>query len=315
MGAEIGTRVTNLLEADDRVGEIVGVDIDPPRRRIHRAHFERIDPRDRRRLVRLVRDFQPTTVVHLGVYEPDARCGPGLARVLTHEMAIGALGAAAESPDLASIVVRSGIEIYGRGRGAATRPDEAVAPEPTTPFGRSLLDVEEIARAVGDTASVPVTALRCAPIVGPHMASPLGRLLRLPAVPVGALSDPPFSLLHQEDAAHALVRAVECGFDGPVNVVAGGAVTPALAARIGGRVVLPVVGPQWLLASFAAELLGAPMPAHVRELLVRGRTADGWLARAVLGVDPSVPTTAVVRDLYDWATVTYLRPTAEEPAA
>jgi UDP-glucose 4-epimerase len=134
-------------------------------------------------------------------------------------------------------------------------------------------------------------------------------------VPVGALSDPPFSLLHQEDAAHALVRAVECGFDGPVNVVGRGAVTPAQAARLGGRVVLPVVGPQWLLASFAAELLGAPMPAHVRELLVRGRTADGGLARAVLGVDPEVPTAAVVRDLYDWASVTYLRPTAEEPAA
>jgi UDP-glucose 4-epimerase len=315
MGAELGTRLTSLLEADERVVDIVGVDIDPPRRRIRRAHFERVDPRDRRRLVRLVREFEPTAVVHLGVYEPDARCGPGLARVLTHEMAIGVLGAAAESPSLERIVVRSGIEIYGRARGAATRPDEAVSPEPTTPFGRSLLDVEEIARAVGDTAGVPVTALRCAPIVGPHMASPLGRLLRLPAVPVAALSDLPFSLQHQQDAADALLRAFECGFDGPVNVVGAAAVTPVQAARIGGRVPLPVLGPQWLLASLAAELLGAPMPAHVRELLVRGRTADGGMARSVLGIEPSWATPAVVRDLYEWASVTYLRPSAAESAA
>ena len=80
MGGAIGTRVTNLLEADEHVDEILGVDIDPPRRRIHRAQFHRVDPRDRRRLVRIVRDFEPTAVVHMAVFEPDARSGPALAR-------------------------------------------------------------------------------------------------------------------------------------------------------------------------------------------------------------------------------------------
>src|SRR3954452_21362632 len=128
MGGEIGTRVTNLLEGDERVDDILGVDIDPPRRRLYRAEFRRIDPRDRRKLVRIVRDFEPTAVVHLGVYEPNARAGPALARSLTHEFTVAALGAAADSPSLDRVVVRSGIEIYGRARGAATRPDESVAP-------------------------------------------------------------------------------------------------------------------------------------------------------------------------------------------
>ena len=61
--------------------------------------------------LRIVRDFEPTAVVHLGVYEPNARCGPGLARELTHHCTVNALGAAAESPNLDRIVVRSGIEI------------------------------------------------------------------------------------------------------------------------------------------------------------------------------------------------------------
>jgi UDP-glucose 4-epimerase len=310
MGGEIGTRVTNLLEADERVDDILGVDIDPPRRRVRRAEFRRVDPRDRRKLVRIVRDFEPTAVVHLGVYEPNARSGPALARELTHHFTVTALGAAAESPNLDRIVVRSGIEVYGRSRGAPTRPDESIAPAPTSPFGRSLLEVEKAAREVGVAASAAVTAVRCAPIVGPHMASPLGRLLRLPIVPVGALSDLPFSLLHEHDAALAFARALECGFDGPVNVVGPGAVTPVQAARIGGRAVLPALGPSWTFAGFLAELLGAPLPAHVRELLVRGRTADGSMAQKAIGVTPENATPDVVKDLYDWASVTYVRPAA-----
>ena len=314
MGGAIGTRVTNILESDERIDDILGVDIDPPRRRIRRAEFRRVDPRDRRKLVRIVRDFEPTAVVHLGVYEPDARCGPRLARELTHHCTVAALGAAAESESLDRIVVRSGIEVYGRGRGAATRPDESIVPLPTSPFGRSLLDMENIAREIGVVANAAVTAVRCAPIVGPHMASPLGRLLRLPVVPVGALSDLPFSLLHERDAAVAFAKALECGFDGALNVVASGAVTPIQAARIGGRAILPALGPTWWPASVFTELLGAPLPSHVRELLVRGRTADGALAHKVLGVTPEHATSDVVRDLFEWATVTYLRG-AEEDAA
>src|SRR3954468_6201658 len=134
MGAEIGARVTNLLEADERVDDILGVDIDPPRRRLYRAQFHRVDPRDRRKIVRIVRDFEPTAVVHLGVYEPNARSGPALARELTHHCTVNALGAAAEGPDLDRIVLRSGIEVYGRARNAPTRPDESVIPMPTSPF-------------------------------------------------------------------------------------------------------------------------------------------------------------------------------------
>src|SRR5256885_7363555 len=93
MGGEIGTRVTNLLEGDSRVDDLLGVDIDPPRRRLYRAEFRRVDPRERRNLVRIVRDFEPTAVVHLGLYEPNARAGPALARSLTHEFTVAALGA------------------------------------------------------------------------------------------------------------------------------------------------------------------------------------------------------------------------------
>jgi UDP-glucose 4-epimerase len=309
MGGELGVRVANLLAGVDDVEVVRGIDLDPPRRRIEAdVEFVRVDPRDRRKVVPVVRELDPTVVVHLGVYEPNARTGPRLAGQLNEVGTLHTLGAAAECPSLERIVVRSGIEVYGRRRGQATRPDESVPVDPTSSFGRQLARVEELALETGRAAGATVTALRFAPVTGSAMASPLGRYLRLPVVAFGGLTDPAFCLLHQTDAADAVVAAIAQGPDAPINVVGGGATTPAQAARVGGRIALPILGAQWALAGLGAELLGAPLPDHVREVLTRGRVADGGAAADLLGVTPAWTTGDVVRDLYEWAPVTYLRP-------
>ena len=59
MGGELGTRVAQLIEQRSWAGEVVGVDFVPPRRRLRRAEFHRIDPRDRDRLAEFVEDFAP----------------------------------------------------------------------------------------------------------------------------------------------------------------------------------------------------------------------------------------------------------------
>ena len=314
MGGELGVRVANLLSARPDVEAVRGIDLDPPRRRTHDVEFVRVDPCSRRKVVPLVRELDPTVVVHLGIYEPNARTGPKLAAQLNEWGTLNALGAAAECPSLERIVVRSGIEIYGRGRGQATRPDESVVPMPTSSFGRQLLRVEELALETGRSAGAVVTSLRFASLTGAALPSPLGRYLRLPVVAFGGLGDLPFCLLHQNDAADAVVAAVAAGPDAPVNVVGSGATTPFLAARTGGRVPLPILGFQWQLARVAAELLGAPLPDHVRELLVRGRVADGSAVADRLGVTPAWSTADIVRDLYDWAPVTYVQPGREVAA-
>ncbi|MEO9223706.1 MAG: NAD-dependent epimerase/dehydratase family protein [Acidimicrobiales bacterium] len=313
MGGELGTRVTRLLEERNQVDEILGIDGDPPRRRLQRAGFTRVDFRDRRRLVSVVEEFDPHVMVHLGVMEPHARFSPRIAESGTRMVSLAVLGAAARCPSLESIVVRSGLEVYGRPRGAPFRPDETIAPRPTSPFGHSLLGVEELAAHAADAASVPATTLRLASVVGPHFPSPLGRLLRLPLVPVDPLSDLPFSLLHQEDAAAAILAAIDRRYDGPVNIVGPGVVTASQAARMGGRAAIPVFGPGWWAARGVAEVLSAPLPAHVKELLARGRTADGARAASALGFSPSRSTRHVVEELYEWASVTYLH-VADEAA-
>lgn len=302
MGGELGTRVTNLLEDNPRVTEILGLDVHPPRRRITRVDFHRVEPGDRRKAVRLVRDFDPEVLVHLGVYEPNAWSEPTPARLDTAASAVSVLGAASACPSLQAIVVRSGIEVYGRRRGAPTRPDESAPVDPTSPFGVSLAHVEQVAADAGRAAGVPVTAVRLATVVGPSFPSPLGRYLRLPVVPVDPLRELPFSLVHQEDAAHAVIAAAARRHHGPLNVVGPGAVVASQAALLGGHVPVPVFGPGWLLARAVAELLGAPLPAHTRELLVRGRTAAGAQACEVLGIEPR-PTRDVVEQLHRWDAV------------
>jgi UDP-glucose 4-epimerase len=306
MGSEIGSLVASLLEAEPWVDGLEGIDVDPPRRRLHRAVFHRIDPRDRERVVDVVTEFDPHVLIHLAVWEPDARVHTAMAKRLTDDAAISILGAAAECPSLEHIVVRSGAEIYGRARGALTRPDESAPVAPTSEFGRMVARIEATASDVGSRIGVSVGALRFASILGPHVPSPLGRLLRMPIVPFSLLADPPFSVVRDLDAATALVAAARVGLNEPINVAAPGAITAWQAIRRGRRIPLANVGPEWAITRRLSQLFGAPVPDHVVETLNRGRLIDSGRAHGVLGVRPTARTPQVIDSLYAWPSVVHV---------
>jgi UDP-glucose 4-epimerase len=288
VGGELGFQTASLLERDPAVEAILGIDDRPPRRRVRSMKSLALEPTERRRILRAVRDFEPTAIVHLFKWEAEA--------VRTSALAIAVLGAAGDvAGGLDRIVVRSDIAVYGRARGSATVPDESVPPVPTTPWGRSVLEVERLAAAAGRAADVPVASLRFAPLVGRRYPSPLARFLRLPVVAFSALADPAFSVLAVEDGAAAVQAALHRRPDSALNVVGPGAVTVSQAARIGRRVPLPIIGPEWAVLRRIAGV-----PDHVVELVHRGRTACGAQARTALGLDPA-RTPDVVRSVYGWA--------------
>lgn len=309
MGGELGTRVAQLLEEETSVTEIAGIDFVPPRRRLRRAEFHRIDPIQRDRLRDFVLEFAPSVVAHFGVYEPASRMGPAIAAKRTELCSVVALSAAAGAGRLERVVLRSGLEVYGRGRGSVAVPDESVPPAPATPFGVSLLQVEAVAAGLARRHGVSVTPLRYAPVVGSHVPSPLGRLLRLPVVPVSATTDPPFQLLHPEDACVAMVRAVLVDYDGPLNIVGADAASPWQAVRLGGRIPLPVAPWLWGWAARTVDFAGAAIAPHVVELLRSGCTGSGQQAIEILGLTPPRPTQQVLTELYDWADIVSLTPT------
>lgn len=258
-------------------------------------------------------DFNPHVVVHIAVWEPHARAATATARALTDDAATSILGAAAECRALESIVVRSGTEIYGRRRGAVTRPSEQVPADPTSEYGHMLTQIEDTANAIGTRIGVSVGSLRLATVLGPHVPSAVGRLLRLPAVPYSVLADPPFAVIHQHDAAEAFVLAARARIDEPLNIVAPGAITALQAIRRGRRIPVPLVGPEWLAARAATYLAGAPLPDHVQEMLHRGRLADNARARDVIGFAPRTTTSDVIDQLYRWPSVVHT-PAAQEVA-
>lgn len=303
LGGELGTLVASLLEAEPWVGELAGIDADPPRRRLQRTTYHRISPDAHDRIVDTVIDFDPHVLVHMAVWEPNARAAGKLAAQFTDQAAISIIGAAAECPSLEHIVVRSGIEAYGRGRGSRTRPDEASPLRPTTPWGESVAGIERTAAAVSARIGVPVGTLRLAPVLGPHAPSPLGRMLRQPIVPFHAFVDPPFAVVEDRDAARAFVAAARIGLAEPVNVVAAESVTSYQAARSGSRLPLPITGPQWPGTRLLSYVTGAPIPEHVLELLRRGRLADGSRMRELLGVGCDTATPDVIDKLYGWPSV------------
>jgi UDP-glucose 4-epimerase len=314
MGGELGSLVASLLENEPWVGALMGIDVDPPRRRLRRAEFHRVEPAERERIVDLVTAFDPHVLVHLAVWEPDARAGTSHARRFTDEATTSIIGAAAECRSLESIVVRSGIEVYGRHQGALTRPDETTPARPSSEYGRMLVRLEAAARAAGEMVGVPVGSLRLGPVLGPHEPSPLGRLLRHPIVPFSLLADPPFTVVEDSDAARAFVAAAERRLDQPVNVVAPGAITGLQALRRGRRIPLPLVGPEWVVARGVSHLMGAPVPDHVMEVMHRGRLADGSAAADLLGVTPSISTLEVVDLLYAWPGIIRVPRTSEAVA-
>ena len=303
MGGDLGSRVSAMLEGEDWVGRLVGLDVDPPRLRLDKAEFHLISPTDHDRVVDLITSFNPHVVVHIAVWEPFSRATPALARQLTDDAATSILGAAAECRALESIVVRSGIEIYGRRRGAPTRPDESASVDPTSGYGEMVAGIERTANAIGARIGVTVGAVRTATVLGPHVPSPLGRVLRMPVVPFSALADPPFAVVEDREAARAFVAAARRRLAEPVNVVANGAITALQAARRGRRIPLPLIGPEWSITNRISGMLGAPMPDHISEALHRGRLADNSRMPELLGFAAASTTVEVIERLYEWPSV------------
>ena len=303
MGGELGSLVASMAERADWAGDIMGFDVDPPRRMLTRSNFVRVDATEHDRIATLISEFDPHVLLHVGVWEPDARLATSEAESCTYDVAKAVFDAAHQSESLETVAVRSGIEIYGR---STYSPDIAVESTPTDPnttYGRMCANIEERATDLRTSRGINVCTLRLAPVLGAHVPSPLGRLLRLPAIPYYGLGNPIFSVVEDHDAATAFMLAAQRDADGTANIVANGAISMLRATVIGRRVPLPSFGPAWWLAKNASTVAGAPMPDHVADLIQHGRLAASNEAAHLLRFAPRHSTTQVVHNLYNWPSI------------
>lgn len=303
VGSELGSLATTLLEQDPRFTDIVGIDVHPPRRRLRHTTFIRVEHTDTSELVRRVVAHRPDVIAHLGVWEPHARLATNDARIATGNYVRGLSEALAKLDGLSRLVVRSGLEVYGVPLPAA--PHESTTIRPTSTYGHMLSELETTLNdAAPSTATV--TTLRLAPVIGAHVPSPLGRLLRLPVIPFDPFSTSRFQVVADDDAARAITHAATNGGHGTVNIVAPQPVTISEVARLGRRLVAPVLPHTWKVTASLTTLAGAPLPDHVVELLRHGRTAICNVRD--LEYQPMHSTPDVVERLYSWPSVVRIAP-------
>ena len=303
VGSELGSLATSLLEQNPQFTDIIGIDVHPPRRRLRRTTYIRVEHDESAKFVQHIVSHRPDVIVHLGVWEPHGRLATNQARVATGNYAEALCTALTQLDGLSRLVIRSGLEVYGMTHGLS--PDENAAVVPSSTYGHMLAELEATT-AVAAPATATITTLRFASVVGAHVPSPLGRLLRLPVIPFDPLSRTTFQVLSDDDAARAVVHAATHGRHGVVNIAARGPVTVAAAARQGRRLVAPVVPNTWTIAAQLTTLAGAPPPDHVIELLRHGRTASTCIDD--IGYWPTQTTSEVIADLFSWASVVRVTP-------
>ena len=302
-GGELGSLATSMLEEQSWVGPLLGVDADPPRRRLNRTSFKRVALNQTANVAQIIMDFDPHLIVHLGVWEPNARLAPDEADRTTSDVGRAVFDAAHQSQSLEAVVLRSGLEVYGTRSHAPLTPNEFTAPSPASRYGRMLHFLERQAADLRASRGVAVANLRLAPVLGAHVPSPLGRLLRLPAVPFLLAGDPEFTVIEDRDAALAFTLAAQQRFDGSINVMAEGSTTARKAALQGKRLPVPIVGPGWWAARQLANIAGAPVPDHVVETLRHGRLAHNSENSRRIDFVPRHNTHEVIERLFAWPSV------------
>lgn len=303
MGGELGSLVASLVEASDWAGDILGFDVDPPRRLLRRSRFVRVAPHERDRIADLIETFNPHVILHVGVWEPHARLATDDAREFTEVVAKAVFDAAHQAESLETAVVRSGIEIYGAATHSPGIAVETTPIAPDTVYGHMCALIESQAVELRTARGVNVCTLRLAPVLGAHVPSPLGRILRLPVVPYHGARNPVFCVVEDRDAANAFIQAADRDADGTVNIVANGAISMLRATTVGKRVPFPTFGPGWSIARAVASAAGAPVPDHVADLISHGRLAASNEAAHLLRFAPAHSTTEVIEHLYMWPSV------------
>ncbi|MEY4228849.1 MAG: hypothetical protein RLZ84_1441, partial [Actinomycetota bacterium] len=172
--------------------------------------------------------------------------------------------------------------------------------------GHMCADLEARANALHAARGVNTCTLRLAPVVGPHVPSPLGRVLRMPAVPFHGLGNPAFCVVEDTDAADAFVSAGTRHAHGIANICANGAISVLRAILAGRRVPVPTIGPAWWTARAMSGVAGAPIPDHVSEVLHKGRLAASNEAAHLLRFAPRHTTTEVIERLYEWPSIEHV---------
>src|SRR2546430_13845640 len=237
LGAEVARRLA------PQVPLLFGCDVGDPVSALEEMDFVHADTR-LSVIGKLVRQLQIDTVLHpaLMVDSPDDE------RSIHETDVIGTMnllvGCAAPSSPVRKLVVKSSQAIYGAGPNDPSFFSEDMTnwDRIATGVTRDLLEMEQLVSEFALRNELcGVTVLRLGLRVSEDTS--LARYLSLPIVPTFTGFDPRLQLLHEDDAADAVVRAVVGDHAGVFNVAGDGVGLLSQAIGIRGGTAAPVLPP------------------------------------------------------------------------
>jgi UDP-glucose 4-epimerase len=279
-----------------QVPHLFGCDVADPVSALEEMDFVHADTRHAV-IGKLVRQLHIDTVVHMAVAVDSAKAD----RAAHETNVIGTMnvlvGCTAASSPVERLIVKSSQAVYGAG---PTDPsffsEEMVGLERQGSFVTG--DLRELEQLVGEFADrnsgCRVTVLRLGYRVTDDTT--LAKYLSLPIVPTFTGFDPRLQLLHEDDAAEAMVRAVIGAHPGVFNVAGGGVVLLSQAIEIMGGRAAPVLFPygRWMARAGLRAVTGIDLPGHLADVLAFGSVADCSRLAAEFGWNPAFPTRAVM---------------------
>jgi nucleoside-diphosphate-sugar epimerase len=310
-----GFGLVPLLEADERVGRIVGIarrPFDPAEHGWAKMAYRRGDVRDPAALARAFAGAD--VVVHLAFMITGASHRETI-RAINVEGTLNTFAAAA-AVGARRFVYASSVAAYGFGRDnpVAMTEDWPTRPAEHLFYGQEKAEIEQLLRdAAAEQPQIGLYLLRPPIVLGPHSVGaksflparlePLARrlaslALRLP-VPIPALVAPlPVQFVHEHDVGEALrLCVVGAGPPGAYNVAGDGVLTAIdIARELGLAPVAVPRGPVQAAAQMLAALPFAPPAVGWAEAISSPAIMDAGKAKRELGWRPRYSGLEALRD-------------------
>jgi UDP-glucose 4-epimerase len=294
LGAEVARRLA------PHVPYLFGCDVHDPISALEEMDFVHADVRHAA-IGKLVRQLQIDTVVHLAVMVDSPRDQ----RAIHETDVIGTMnvlvGCSGPTSRVRRLIVKSSQAIYGAGPTDPSFFSEdmtSVERQGSSSVTRDLFELEQLVSEFNlREDKCQVSVLRLGFRVSEDTT--LARYLSLPIVPTFAGFDPRLQLLHEDDAAEVIVRAVLGDHPGVFNVAAYGVVLLSQAIAIMGGTAAPVLPPygRWMARTALRALARVEIQSYLTDVIAYGSVMDCSRLEAAFGWKPAHSSRAVMDSL------------------
>ncbi|MGE0551152.1 MAG: NAD-dependent epimerase/dehydratase family protein [Kofleriaceae bacterium] len=298
----LGCELLRRLEEDPRYSKVLALDIRPPAiahsRKIEFIKIDLTQPTVDTELATILQRQPVDTFVH-GAFLSHPTHASEWAHELEDVGTMHVLNACATVEPRRFVMVSTTL-VYGahpKNPNFLTEDSELKGHRDSRFVNDKVRAERQVQRFAREHPNVEVCVLRFAPVLGPTVSNMYTRFFSRPVALVMMGHDPLMQFVHEQDAAYALVRAVQSNGTGAFNIVGKGVLPYTTVLALLGRVPVPlpqIIARQVSKVLWATQLVGSP-PSFL-DFLLYLCVADGTRARRDLGFSPRLSIKRTILD-------------------